>query len=126
MSCARRYSEELPRVLEGEIEADPFQEDYEGFEGRRPVIWHPGRREIYLGHPDTFHSDMYGQFDLWRDEMKINKGYAAGGEGWGGGPLVWYGREPLEHELIAKALQPYFPNQDLLAAPVKDEWSEGW
>jgi hypothetical protein len=131
-AASTKVSEGLPRVLLGDLESPDDMDDYEGFNGRRPVLWRPKENTVYLGNPNTYHSDLHGQFDLWGvaggegfGGEKLYKGYAGGGKQWGGGPLGWYyGEVPADHEAIAHALQQHFPDQDLLA-PIEDE-DEGW
>lgn len=120
------HSKNEYQVTQGTTEGINPDDDYEGFRGRQPILYFPATRRIYVGQPNTYHSDLNSEFELWHDRGEI-KGYAGGGPEWGSGPLSWYGRPPIEHGEIAEALAPHFPGRDLLSAPAPvddDDWGE--
>lgn len=103
-------------------ETDPMFEgrgagddDYEEFEGRRPIIYNNDNRSLYVGAPNWWHSDLEGHHQLGYS-VAHQKGYVQGGPHWGDGQLVWYGATPREHPEIAQSLESVgipVPNKEL-------------
>lgn len=116
-------SQPVPKlqVIEGTYDSEGS--DYEDFEGRRPVLWDRENETVYLGQPDTYHSDLYEEFGLGYGQAE--KGYVGGGRSWGGGALKWYFGKPQEHDDVAAALERHAPGVTQQKAPAHDE-DGGW
>lgn len=104
-------------------ETDPYfdsrgagHDDYEEFNGRRPIIWDDRDRSLYVGAPNWWHSDLENHYGFGYDYNHL-RGYVQGGPEWGNGELSWYGQNPPEHPEIAKGLESVG-----IPVPNKEQW----
>lgn len=106
------------------------QSPYSGLGERRPVIYRPDTRDVFVGEPGWYHGDTYRHFDIpdmyADDYQRTHEGFFAGNEDWGNGGLSWYSRpSDEEHEAVKEALlNAGHEITDPEPEPVRDE--EDW
>lgn len=92
-------------------EADNYQEYPSGSLGeRRPVIYRPQTRDVYVGEPGWYHADTYSHYGMDQYEYPptggpTHEGFFNGNVEWGNGTLSWYNRpSDEEHKAVQEAL----------------------
>lgn len=76
---------------------------------RRPVLYRPESRDVFVGEPGWYHADTYRHYGMDQYQYpgpRTYEGFFNGDEEWGNGTLRWYSPpSPDEHNAVKLALQ---------------------